>query len=123
MADWFALRGFVHTGRWASQGETLLSSSLTYRFPFFNLGHVDLKIFTTQKLRVVFYSVENFRISSPEDSNSSDPEKTAPRRQEGKSGYIQVCNKGSRQPEDQRSGSKLRNSAFCVWEDVSLWAH
>ena len=81
MADWFALRGFVHTGRWASQGETLLSSSLTYRFPFFNLGHVDLKIFTTQKLRVVFYSVENFRISSPEDSNSSDPERTAPRRQ------------------------------------------
>lgn len=58
MADWFALRGFVHTGRWASQGETLLSSSLTYRFPFFNLGHVDLKIFTTQKLRVVFYSVD-----------------------------------------------------------------
>ena len=43
--------------------------------------------------------------------------------QEGKSGYIEVCNKGNRQPEHQRSGSKLRNSAFCVWEDASLWAH
>jgi len=53
--------------------------------------------------------------------NSS--EKTAPRRQEGKSGYIQVCHKESRQSEHQRSAIKLRNLAFYVWEDASLWAH
>ena len=40
-----------------------------------------------------------------------------------KSGHIQVCNKGSRQSEHQRSGIKLRKLAFCVWEDASLWAH
>ena len=53
----------------------------------------------------------------------SSSEKAAPRRLEGKSGCIQVCNKGSRQSEHQRSGIKLRNSAFSVWEDASLWAH
>ena len=36
---------------------------------------------------------------------------------------MQVCNKGSRQSEQQRSGVKLRNLAFSVWEDASLWAH
>ena len=40
----------------------------------------------------------------------------------GKSGYIQVCNTGYRQSEHQRSGIKLRNLPFCVWEDASLWA-
>ena len=50
-------------------------------------------------------------------------EKTALRRKEGKSGYRQVCNKGSRQSEHQRSGVKLRNLTFCVWGDASLWAH
>ena len=39
------------------------------------------------------------------------------------SGYTQVCHKGSRQSEHQRSGIKLRNSAFCVWLDASLWAY
>ena len=53
----------------------------------------------------------------------SSSEKTAPRRQERKSGYIQVCNKGSRQSEHQRSGIRVRNLAFYVWEDASLWAH
>jgi len=62
-----------------------------------------------------------FRTLSQADSSSS--EKTAPWRQEGKSGYIQVFNKGSKQSEHQKSGSKLRNSAFCVWEDASFWAH
>ena len=38
----------------------------------------------------------------------------------GKSGYIQVCNKGSRQSEQQRSGIKLRNLAFCALEDAAL---
>ena len=41
----------------------------------------------------------------------------------GKSGYVQVCNKGSRQSEHERSGVKLRNLTFSVWEDASLWAH
>ena len=44
-------------------------------------------------------------------------------RQEGKSGCIQLCKKGSRQSEHQRSGIKLRNVAFYVLEEVSLWAH
>ena len=35
---------------------------------------------------------------------------------------IQVCKKGSRQSEQQRSDIQLRNLAFCVWEDASLWA-
>ena len=38
-------------------------------------------------------------------------------------GYIQVCNRRSRQSEHQRSGIKLRSLAFHVWEDASLWAH
>ena len=44
-------------------------------------------------------------------------------RQEGKSGCIQVCKKGSKQSEHQRSGIKLRNVAFYVLEEASLWAH
>ena len=39
------------------------------------------------------------------------------------SGYTQVCNKGSKQSEHQRLGIKLRNLAFCVWDDASFWAH
>ena len=57
------------------------------------------------------------------EQDLSSSKKTAPRRQEGKSGFIQVCNKGSRQSEHERSGIKLRNLAFYVWEDPSLWAH
>ena len=49
--------------------------------------------------------------------------KTAPRSQEGKSGFIQVCNKGSRQSEHQRSGIKVRNLTFYIWEGAGLWAH
>ena len=44
-------------------------------------------------------------------------------RQDGESVYIQVCDKGSRQSEQQRSDIQLRNLAFCVWEDASLQAH
>ena len=57
------------------------------------------------------------------DPHLSNPEKTAPTRQDGESGYIQVCNKGSRWSEHQRSDIKLRNLAFFVWEDAGLWAH
>ena len=54
----------------------------------------------------------------------SSSEKTIPRRQEGKSGYIQACNKGrSGQSEHQRSAIKLRNLALYIWEDASLWTH
>ena len=41
----------------------------------------------------------------------------------GNLGYIQVCNKGSRQAELLRSDIKLRSLAFYLWEDASLWAH
>ena len=41
----------------------------------------------------------------------------------GKLGYIQVCNKSSRQAEHQRSDIRLRSLAFYVWEDASLWTH
>ena len=63
-----------------------------------------------------------FRTLSLGNSISSS-EKTAARRQERESGYIQVCNKGSRQSEHQRSGIRLRNLAFCLWEDASFCAH
>ena len=52
----------------------------------------------------------------------SSSEKTAPRRQEGKLGYIPVCKEGSRQSENQRSGIRLRNLAFYVWVDATPWA-
>ena len=58
-----------------------------------------------------------FRTPSPSSS-----EKTVPRRTEGESNYILVCNKRSRQSEHQRSDFKLRNLVFCVWEDTSFWA-
>ena len=41
----------------------------------------------------------------------------------GKLGHTQVCNKGSRQAEHQRSAIRLRSLAFYVWEGASLWAH
>ena len=67
-----------------------------------------------------FYLVGMFRTPSLEDSIS------VPRKlQGGRKGnqVSQVCNKGSRQSEHQRSGIKLRNLAFCIWEDASLWDH
>ena len=41
----------------------------------------------------------------------------------GKLDYIQVCNIGSRQSEHQRLDIRLRNLAFYIWKDASLWAH
>ena len=38
----------------------------------------------------------------------------------GKLGHTQVCNKGSRQAEHQRSAIRLRSLAFYVWECKSL---
>ena len=43
----------------------------------------------------LFYLVEMLRTPSQETAYLSSSEKTAPRRQEGESGYIQVCKKGS----------------------------
>ena len=57
----------------------------------------------------------NVQYSEPRRQQLSSFEKTAPRRQEGKSGNIQVCNKESRQSKHQRSGIKVRNSAFYVY--------
>ena len=61
--------------------------------------------------------------SEPRRPHLSHPEKTAPRRQEVESDYIQVCNKGSRRSEYQRSDIKLRNFTFCVWNMQAHWVH
>ena len=37
--------------------------------------------------------------------------------------YIQVCNKGSKQSEHQRSNTKLRNFTFYVWNMQAHWIH
>ena len=76
----------------------------------------------SQNLIELFYLVGMLRSLSPGDSISVALRKLLQGGGE-KSGYIQVCNKGSRQSEHQRSGIKLRNLAFYVWEDASLWAH
>ena len=54
------------------------------------------KVLTTEKLRVMFYLMQIFRTSSPEDSISSDPERTVWRRRGcgEESGYTEACNKG-----------------------------
>ena len=80
----------------------------------------------SQNLVILFYFIlfgGNTQDSKPWRQHLSSSEKTAPKRQQGKSGCIQVCNKGSRESEHQRSGVKLRNVAFYVWEDASLWTH
>ena len=53
----------------------------------------------------------------------SSAEKTAPRKWDGQPGYIQVCNKGSRKSEHQRLDIKLKNLAFYLWENATLWAY
>ena len=75
----------------------------------------------------MFYSAEILRTSSPGDSISSSPERTAQRKQEDEPEILQ-----------QRAGSlnikrlllienrhpKLRNLAFSyVLEDAMVWAH
>ena len=50
----------------------------------------------------LLYLVGMLRTPSLGRQHLSSSEKTAPRRQEGKSSYIQVCNKGSRQSEQRR---------------------
>ena len=60
LGGWFALPGFVPTGRWASRCETLLSGSLIYRFPFFNLGRVDLKNIHNPKVESFMLFSGNF---------------------------------------------------------------
>ena len=72
--------------------------------------------------RELFYLVGMFRTPSLGEGISVAPRKLF-QGGRGKSGYIQVCNKGSRQSEHQRSGFKWRNLTFYVREDASLWAH
>ena len=55
---------------------------------------VDLKNFHNLKLRVMFYSVGIFRTSGMGDIISSDPERTVPRRQGEKPGYIDFTTNG-----------------------------
>ena len=86
-----------------------------------SIGLCQLKKYC-HNLKVGILFSGNIQDSEPRRQHLSSSEKTAPRRQEGKSGYIQVCNKASRQSEHQRPGVKLRNLAFCVQEDASLWA-
>ena len=71
-----------------------------------------LKQYSQPESREFFYLVEMFNTLSPGDRFPVALKKTVRRRQEGKSGYTQVCNKGSSQSEYQRSGIKLRNLAF-----------
>ena len=63
------------------------------------------------------------RTLSPGDGISVALRKLLQGGRAGESAYIQVCSKGSRQSEHQRSGVKLRNVVFYVWEDASLWTH
>ena len=63
-----------------------------------------------------------FRTLSPGDSISVALRKLLQGVRRVKSGYMKICNKGSRHSEYQRSGIKLRDLAFCVWEGASLWA-
>ena len=58
------------------------------------------------KVQGYFIWWDSVQDSEPRKQYLSTSEKTAPRRQKGKSGYIQVCNKGSRQSEQKRSGIK-----------------
>ena len=64
-----------------------------------------------------------FRTRSLGDSISVALRKLLQGSKEGESGYTQVFNKRSRQSKCQTSGIKLRNLAFYVWEDASLWSH
>ena len=72
-------------------------------------GFWQLKKYTQPESRELFYLVGMFRTLESRRQYPSSSEKTALRRPEGKSGYIQKCNKGNRQPEYQRSGIRLRN--------------
>ena len=60
---------------------------------------------------------------APRRQHLSSAEKTAPRKWDGKPGYIQVCNKGSRKSEHQKLDIKLKNLAFYLWENARLWAY
>lgn len=64
-----------------------------------------------------------FWTQSPGDRISVALRKLLQGGRRGELGYIQACNKGSKQSEHQRLDIKLRNLAFYVWEDASLWAH
>ena len=64
-----------------------------------------------------------FRTLTPGDSISVALIKLLQGGRRGESGYIQVGNRGNRLSEQSRSDIQLRNLAFYLWEDISLWAH
>ena len=82
-----------------------------------------LKKYIQPESKELFYLVGMFRTQSPGDNISVALRKLLQGGRRGKLGYIQVCNKGSRQAEHQRSDIRLRSLAFYVWEDASLWTH
>ena len=63
--------------------------------------------------------------SQPRRQHLSSSEKTAPKRQKGKSGYTQVCNKGIRQSE-QRPGITEFTPFICtsaIWNQSCFLVH
>ena len=75
----------------------------------------------------MFYSVGIFRTSSPGDSISSHPERTALRRQGREPGYIGVSQQGAGSLNvkilliKENQMCKLGSLALlCVWEDASI---
>ena len=79
----------------------------------------------------MFYLVEIFRIPSPGDSTSSDPEKTAPRRQVEEPGYLEVLQQRAGRLNIKRlvfiEGNKISQikecSTFLLREVERVWAH
>ena len=76
----------------------------------------------------MFHSVGIFRTSSPEDSISSNPERTAPGRWGKESSYIEVCNKGQVGLPRWHSGkeptcwcTRHRKTRFCPWIRKIHW--
>ena len=63
-----------------------------------------------------------FRTLSQADSISVALRKLLQRRQEGTQAVYKFATKGAGGLNIKDQVIKLRNSAFCVWEDASLWA-
>ena len=80
------------------------------------------KIQSQAESRKLFYLVGMFTTPSLGDSISITLRKLLQGGKRGESGCTQICNKGSRQSEQQRSDTHLRNLAFYAWEDANLWA-
>ena len=90
--------------------QVLSSTQVTYASAECGLKNIA----TTTKQTVILFG-GNVQDSESGRQHLRSSEKTAPRRQEGKSRYIQVCNKGSSQSEHQRSGYQVKEfSILCM---------